>query len=153
AAADAEQRKALEEEIGRKARALIEEKDTAKLTNFVRVLGDTAAGREARLALAELLVKDNAFLEAEQQLLHVRRQNNDPARAGQALEALAHVYLRRGLAEDAAFCYRALGREFAAVAVRDGKTGADLLKEAGDDKRLVPFLEEASPVRKGKVKV
>jgi outer membrane protein assembly factor BamB len=116
------------------------------------VLGASAAGREARLTLAELLDKDNAFLEAEQQLLHVRKQKEDPSQAGRALEALGQLYLRRGLAEDAACSYRTLGREFATVVIRDGKTGADLLKEAGDDKRLTPCLEEKSPLRKGKVK-
>jgi outer membrane protein assembly factor BamB/tetratricopeptide (TPR) repeat protein len=148
-----DKRQLLEAEIERKGQALIAAKDAAKLANFVRVLGGTAPGREARLALAELLVKDNAFLEAEQQLLHVRRQQDDPARAGAALEALARLYLHRGLAADAASCYRALGRDFATIAVRDGKTGADLLRDAGSDKRLVSFLEEASPIRRAKVQV
>jgi len=43
--------------------------------------------------------------------------------------------------EDAVALYMQLGKEFATVPVRDGKTGADFLTGLLTDKRLLPFLE------------
>ena len=46
--------------------------------------------------------------------------------------------------DEASYCYRVLGRDFADVVVRDGKTGGDLYNERFTDKRLLmlPSLDE-----------
>jgi len=53
----------------------------------------------------------------------------------------AEALARAGLTADAVEGYRRLGRDFAAVAVRDGRTGAQLLEEARQDKRLLAGFE------------
>src|SRR5262249_27938109 len=52
------------------------------------------------------------------------------------------LYLRKGLFEDAAGCYRKLGRDFGQIVIRDGKTGAELLDEMAADQRLLPYVDE-----------
>src|SRR5262249_13709153 len=65
----------------------------------------------------------------------------EPAVAARAVEALARLYTSRGLREDAAYCYRLLGTDYARVRLPVGKTGAELFNEAATDKRLLPFLD------------
>src|SRR5207249_4069360 len=69
----------------------------------------------------------------------------EPARAARALDALARLCARKGLLEDAAHYYRLLGRNHARQAVRDGRTGADLSREAALDRRLLPYFDEPAP--------
>ena len=52
---------------------------------------------------------------------------------------------RKGLLEDAVYYYRVLGRDFKDVAVRDGKTGADFLRELHDDPRFLVYLDDPGP--------
>src|SRR5262249_12750312 len=115
-----------------------------------------AAGREARLELAERLLARNDpgdFLAAELHLEHLRLQRDEPPMVARALEALARLRTRRGLLEDAARCYQKLGRDFADTVIRDGKTGADFFHELATDKRFWPYLEEPrSPWAGGSVK-
>jgi hypothetical protein len=54
---------------------------------------------------------------------------------------MIRIYLKRGLYEDAVGFFKQLGTEFADVPVRDGKTGAELLRELFTDKRFLPYLE------------
>jgi outer membrane protein assembly factor BamB len=142
----------INEEVAGRWRALQDGKDPEMLQRFVRAVGDTAAGQEARRLLAERLDKQNAFLAAEQVLLRYR-QLSDPAEAGRALEALARLYAGKALFEDAAFCYRELGRQYASTVVRDGKTGSDLVKAAAADPQVARHLEETDPVPPGGTKV
>src|SRR5262249_4331454 len=60
---------------------------------------------------------------------------------------------RKGMMEDAAHYYRALGEEFPKVKVRDGKTGKDLLDELPTDKRFLPYLDEPGQVWNGPVNI
>jgi outer membrane protein assembly factor BamB/tetratricopeptide (TPR) repeat protein len=153
AASAPEQRQHLEEIVARKWQALRDGGDLAAVRNFVRVFGGgSSLGREARLWLAERLLTDKAYREAELNLLALRRQDDDPLKKGQALEALARLYTDEGLLDDAVWCYRALERDFGTTAVRGDKTGAELLKEVSGDKRFLPWLEPVPPFT-GKLKV
>jgi outer membrane protein assembly factor BamB/tetratricopeptide (TPR) repeat protein len=147
AAATPEQRKPLEDLIASRWDKLQSGAGSVEeLRQFVRLFGTLSpAGREARFRLVERLVdskEPTALLEAERELLLLRSPRESPEIAGRAVEALARLYTRRGLLEDAAYCYRMLGSDFAHVKVRDGKTGADLFDEAATDKRLMPHLDE-----------
>jgi outer membrane protein assembly factor BamB len=125
--------------------------DLDELRGFVRLFGPVCdAGKEARLELVERLIeqKDNAgadkspLLEAEMELNHFRNGHESPELAARATEALARLYTRRGLLEDAAYCYRKLGTTYANIKVRDGKTGRDIYNDTATDKRLLPHLDE-----------
>jgi outer membrane protein assembly factor BamB/tetratricopeptide (TPR) repeat protein len=120
--------------------------DLNELRRFVRLFGPlSAVGREARFHLAERLLEEGepaALLEAEKELNALRAPREAPETAARAVEALARLYTRRGLLEDAAYCYRLLGRDYARVKVRDGKTGSDFYDDAATDKRLMPHLDE-----------
>jgi outer membrane protein assembly factor BamB/tetratricopeptide (TPR) repeat protein len=153
AGAAPEQRKHLEEAIARKWQTLRDDGDVPAVRNFVRVFGGgSALGREARLWLAERLLTDKAYREAELNLLALHRQDDDPLKKGQALEALARLYTDEGLLDDAFWCYRALVRDFGKTAVRGDRTGAEIFKEVSSDKRFLPWLEPVPPFT-GKYKV
>jgi outer membrane protein assembly factor BamB len=155
--ANPEQRKQLEEEIERRRNKAEGGRSSAELRAFLALFGpESAAGREARLALAERLIADRdpgALLEAEKVLNALRTPREAPETAARAVETLARLYVRRGLLEDAAYCYRLLGRDYAKVKVRDGKTGSDFYDTAATDKRLMPYLDDPRPTWGGKLKV
>jgi outer membrane protein assembly factor BamB len=137
------ERKPLEEEIARRWQAVQKSKDREALPRFVAAFGSLfSAGREARLQLAERLMQENRFLEAELQLdqLHGRQEN--PQISARAFEASARLMTRQRLMEDAAYYYRILKRDYANVVVRDGKTGADFFDELTTDKRFLPYLDD-----------
>jgi outer membrane protein assembly factor BamB len=148
--APAAQRAQLEKKIGQRWEAVRTDAgsnpDLEPVRRFVSVFGvQSQVGREARMYLAERLMGETApstLLEAEGQLLSLRRQEEDPALAGQAVEALARLMARKGLLEDAAHYYRILGRDFAKVVVRNGKTGADLFNDLATDKRFLAYVDE-----------
>jgi outer membrane protein assembly factor BamB len=143
AAARPPSRQLLEEGIDKHWKAAQKANDLDALRRFVDVFGDSRVGREARLALAEQLVAAARSLpEAERQLILLSRQKDDPQKAGQAIEALARLMVRRGLREDAVHYYRVLKTEFAATIIRDGKTGADLWEGITTDKRFLPYLHQ-----------
>jgi outer membrane protein assembly factor BamB/tetratricopeptide (TPR) repeat protein len=152
AKANPDQRKPLEEKIAEEWRAVQNSSDLEKLRQFVRVFGSLfSVGKEARLRLAERLIEENAFLEAELNLLQLRQQD-DTVLAARAVEDLARLMIRKGLLEDAAYYFRILGRDYSATVIRDGKTGADLFNEQATDKRFLPYLDELSgPWSGGKV--
>src|SRR5207249_10901156 len=102
-----------------------------------------SVGKESRLRLAERLIEEDAFLEAEMNLLQLRQQD-DAGLAARAVEDLARLMIRKGLLEDAAYYFRILGRDYATTVIRDGKTGADLFNEQATDKRFLPYLDEPS---------
>lgn len=152
-AQDPAKRKQLEEEIAKHWKDIQGASDTEKLRNFVAVFGSLfAVGKDARLQLAERLIdenKDGSLLEAELQLLQVRR-GDDPQRAARAVEMLARLMTRKNMLEDAAYWYRILGREFATTIIRDGKTGADFVNDLATDKRFLPYLDEPTTWNTGK---
>lgn len=135
------QRRPLEAEIASRWQKIKSSEKIEDLQRFVVAFGSQfAAGREARLFLAERLTKENRLLEAELHLLQLRSQQDDRSMAARAAEALAQLMTRRGLLDEAVAYYRILGSEFARVVVRDGKNGAELFKELSADKRYLPYL-------------
>lgn len=148
------QRKPLEDEIANQWRDLRDTNDAARLRSFVTLFGSFSTfGKEARLRLAERLMEEDAFIDAELQALQVYRQENVPL-AARAVELLARLCTRKGLLEDAAYWYRLLGRDYAQVPIRDGKTGGDFYNDLATDKRFLPYLDEAPPLwSRGKIKV
>lgn len=141
-----EQRKPLENKIAQEWASVQKANNLDQLRSFVASFGSLfTVGKEARLQLADRLLTDGfseqAFLEAELHLQQVRRQG-DVQQAARALEAQARLLIKKGLLEDAAFCYRVLGRDFGKTVIRDGKTGADFFNELATDKRFLPFLDE-----------
>ncbi len=156
-AATAQQRKPLEALIAARWEKVRASDKLDDIRHFVRMFGSlSAVGKEARFLLAERLMtqgKATDLLEAERELASFRTPTEAPEVAARAVEALARLYTRRGLREDAAYCYRLLGQEYADVKIRDGKTGSDLFNEAATDKRLLPYLDETSLMPVGRIKV
>lgn len=150
ARATPEKLKPLEARITQELSTIRQGEELDKLRQFVATFGaNITAGREARFLLAEKLmhVKDpSALLEAEKCLLEVRLRAEEPLWVGRAVEALARLWASKGLVEDEAYCYRLLGREFAHVVIRDGKTGEDFYNEKATDKRFLYRLDEPSPL-------
>jgi outer membrane protein assembly factor BamB len=137
-----ERRRPLEEKIAAKWQDVKARRDVHELRGFVAVFGSLfTVGTEARMELAERLIDEKAFLEAEMHLLQVRRQG-DRHLAARATEALARLMLRNNLLEDAAYWYRALAHEFGDTVVRGDKKGAEFLNDLATDKRLLAYLDE-----------
>jgi outer membrane protein assembly factor BamB len=156
AKATPEARMPLEKQIANSWEDVRKSGDTEKLRRFVTMFGALFhAGREARLELAEKLIEENSkgsMLEAEMHLQRLREQKADAKIAARAIEALARLWTRHGLLEDAAYCYAVLNREYADVVVRDGKTGADLFAELATDKRFLPYIDTpAGGMMRGKI--
>ena len=131
----------LEEAIRKRWDAIQKTKSLNDLRRLRRRPGHGDRGREAQLVLAERLIAAKAYLEAEQQLLVLRRQKDDPVKAAQALDRLGQLFIQRGMPRDGVYYYKQLGREFPNVKVRDGKTGAELLDELSTDKHFLPYLD------------
>jgi outer membrane protein assembly factor BamB len=150
AKAKPEQRQPLESLIASKWSEIRGTGDLDSLRKFVTMFGSHfKVGRDARLQLAQRLLEEEgtaSLPEAERQLLLLRRQQEEPALAAQAVEMLARLMARKGLLEDAAFYYRVLGRDFAQVVVRDGMTGDDFYNELATDKRFLPYLDDPGQV-------
>jgi outer membrane protein assembly factor BamB/tetratricopeptide (TPR) repeat protein len=156
AKATPEQRKPLEDKIAEQWDKLRGTNEVEALRAFVALFGSSfAAGRQARLALAERLMadgKEEDLRDAQLQLLQLRGQKDDREAAGRAIEALARLMIRKGLLDHAAHYYRELGRDFAGVTIKDGKTGADFYNDLATDKRFLPYLEDQRQSWNGEVK-
>jgi outer membrane protein assembly factor BamB/tetratricopeptide (TPR) repeat protein len=156
-AADPAARRALEDRVNREWESVRAGNDPARLKDFVAVFGPYfPAGAAAGLRLAEVLLADGseeAVRDAQTHLSYLRASAADPAVRARATEMLAGVMAGNGLLEDAVGLYQQLGREYADVPVRDGKTGADYLTDLLTDKRLLPYLEPARFPLPARVKV
>src|SRR5579883_350259 len=149
-----ENRRPLEKLIADKWNKLRETNDLKELRSFVRMFGSVSdAGKEARLELVERLMEqkdsgeEHPLLEAELELNQFRTGKHSPELAARATEALARLYTRKGLLEDAGYCYRKLGKDYGKIVIRDGKTGQQIYDdEAATDKRLLPYLDDPLPL-------
>jgi outer membrane protein assembly factor BamB/tetratricopeptide (TPR) repeat protein len=149
-----ENRQPLEKLIADKWNKLRETNDLKELRSFVRMFGSVSdAGKEARLELVERLMEqkdsgeEHPLLEAELELNQFRTGKHSPELAARATEALGRLYTRKGLLEDAGYCYRKLGKEYGNTVIRDGKTGRQIYDdEAATDKRLLPYLDDPLPL-------
>ena len=160
AATTPERRKPFQEQMDQDWRAALSAGDAAALDRFVGLYGAIpgslgAAGREARLMLAERLMNQpDRALEAELHLRRLHEQTDSPEIAGRAGYDLARLLTRHGLLAEAVDAYRALARDFPGVAVHDGKTAAALLADLANDKRFVAYLDDPFAARRaGAVRV
>src|SRR5262249_31687520 len=129
ARAKPEQRRLLDDEIVGQWQ-VVQSAGTESVKRFVALYGSVApAGAGTRWRLAGGLVEQpeqGGVLEAELHLLALADGPDQSAIRARAVEALARLLTRQGLMEDALHYYDLLGRDYARVVVRDGKTGADL---------------------------
>ena len=161
AAKDDAVRKPLEEKVSKEWDTVRGANDLVQLENFVKTFGPYfASGREAQFLLAERLMltnNDDDKRKAQSHLLNLIGDAADTkdgkASAARATEALARLLTSRNMMEDAVGMYSRLGLEFPTVAVRDGKTGADIYGDIITDKRLLPSLEPARTISLSKYKV
>jgi outer membrane protein assembly factor BamB len=148
ASATPEARKPLEDRIAQKWDEIKKSNDLNELRKFVAVFGSLfAVGKEARLQLAEKLMDDErpeALIEAERHLSLLRGRDESADLKARAVEMMARLCARKGLMEDAMYFYRMLGHDYPKVMIRDGKTGADMLRSKSMEKPFVPYLEEPS---------
>lgn len=139
-----EQRKPLLEKSRKEWEEVKKSGDLERLRSFVRIFGTSfEAGNEARLMLAERLIGVNTeedLRDAENILLGLKGLSDDTF-AAKSTEALARLYIRKGLLDDAMGLYADLHRSYPKIVVRDGKTGADVFNELITDKRFLPYLE------------
>jgi hypothetical protein len=120
-----------------------------RLARFLALFGGVTEGpgaaiiREARLRLARECARAPFRPRAIDAYLLLREVEREGEAAGaaplaaRALEERARLLTRQGLLGEAAACYRRLGSDFAAVDIEEGRTGAEALAEAAQDKRLL----------------
>jgi hypothetical protein len=141
----AEAKKSLEDRVNKEWDAVKGGNDLKKLREFVAVFGPFFdSGREAQFKLADVLLStknESDAREAQTHLAQLRVSAEDPAIRARATEALAKLMIDNRMMEDAVGLYLQLGKEYANVVIRDGKTGADFLNGLLTDKRLLPYLE------------
>lgn len=139
------QRKPLENKVVEEWKKVKDAADIDNLRGFVKVFGGMfEAGTDAKIMLADKLSSsgnEDDGREAEYMLLAIRDGGEDALAAAKASEALARLYIRKGLLDDAVGMYAELGKRFAKDVIRDGKTGADFFNDLITDKRFLPYLE------------
>ena len=154
-------RKPLEDKVAKEWEAVRGANDLVQLESFVKTFGPYfASGREAQFLLAERLMltnNDDDKRKAQSYLLNLIGDAGDTKEgklsAARATEGLARLLTGRNMMEDAVGMYARLGSDFPTIAVRDGKTGADIYGDIITDKRLLPSLEPARVVSLSKYKV
>lgn len=155
-AVNADAKKSLEERVNKEWEQVKGGNDLKKLREFVAVFGPFFdAGREAQFRLADVLLstKNEADArEAQTHLSQLRVSAEDPVIRARATEALAKLMIDNRMMEDAVGLYMQLGKEYADLVIRDGKTGADFLNGLLTDKRLLPYLEPSRYPMPGRVK-
>ncbi len=159
-AKDPAARKPLEDKVAKEWDEVKGANDLPRLRAFVKAFGPYFAnGRDAQFLLADKLTAtndDGHRREAQDLLLNLVAQaddDRDAPTAARATDALARVLTDRGLTDDALGLYRRIAERFPTSAVREGKTGADLLGELIADKRYLPSLESDRPPSINKYKV
>ena len=139
------QRRPLENKVIEEWKRVKNTNNIDALRGFVKVFGGMFdAGVDAKILLADKLSaggNEDDTREAEYMLLAIRDGATEPLAAAKATEALARLYIRKGLLDDAVGMYSELGKEHAKLVIRDGKTGADFFNDLITDKRFLPYLE------------
>lgn len=126
----------IERAIEARLKAAIEADTAESLRHFLDYIGDHPTAGKARRELVRRLKDSGRYLEAEL-VLWREQESSDPAVAAVAVAELAEMLRQAKRPEDAAICYRRLGREFADVVCLEGKTG----------KEVVAALPKTGPVR------
>ena len=123
---------------------------TDALRQFLDYLGDTEAGGKARAEMVRRLKDAGRWLDAEL-VLEEQQRSSDRSVAGAALAELAELLRQAQRPEDAAWCYRRLGEQFADVACLGGKTGKELLDSLPEGGPIRQVLRRDSQWPVGKV--
>lgn len=150
AKATPEERKPLEDVIRKELDEVRKSGSLRDLRYLVRLFGSRLqVSREAQMELARRLTAkaDNlSLIQAELHLKRLQSATEDRELGAQAVELLAQISLKKESMEDAAFYYHILGRDFADVVVRDGKTGEEITRDLPTDRRLMLHLNVPEPV-------
>ncbi|OHB70721.1 MAG: hypothetical protein A2V70_17120 [Planctomycetes bacterium RBG_13_63_9] len=176
---DAQQRSAaIDQAIEGRLEAAFELPNVAPLRRFLDYFGDHPTAAKARRELFLRLKRSDQLLEAEMVLWQQRqspeeaypraavsmdservnseRVNSDRVNSegwdGPAVAELAEMLRQSKQPEDAALCYRRLGREFSDVVCLSGKTGRELL-DALPDEAIRRVLRRDTEWPIGKVEV
>jgi outer membrane protein assembly factor BamB len=112
------------------------------LEEFAALFGPLCAqGQKAKLLLAERLLGEKQFEQAQIKLWALAKQA-EPEIAALALDALARLNTKLGELENAAFFYRTLAQKYPKIIIRDGKTAEEVYLDLATDKRFLPYLDE-----------
>ncbi len=142
---DANAKRILEERVQKEWSSVKEGNDLQRLRQFVIIFGPYFnVGAEAQFLLADKLLETNNEAdarEAQNLLAQLRVTADEPTVRARAIESLARYMVKNQLMEDAVGLFMQLGREYANVTVRNGKTGNDYMTDLLTDKRLLLYLE------------
>lgn len=123
--AKADERRTMNAAIDARFDRAIEDGSVAALRHVLGFFGDHARAIEARQQLAEALVLEGAYLEAELELLRLE-QSRDPATSNAATARLALLLHDLGREDDAASYFSRLRGQLNKVVCLNGKTGGQL---------------------------
>lgn len=151
-AQDAAVRGQIQQRVEQRLQAALEAGTLEPLQQFEDYFGDLPAGTLARRELVRRLAESGKWLDAEM-VLWPDFVAPDPARAGAATIAMAELLRRAGRPADAAFCYRRLRDQLAAVDCGEGKTGAELFAALPADDPVRQACQAPPDWPQGKVEV
>ncbi|MGE5192941.1 MAG: PQQ-binding-like beta-propeller repeat protein, partial [Deltaproteobacteria bacterium] len=138
--------RAFEDQIAGDLAAAFAAKDAEALRRLLTASGDGATADMARLQLAQLLIEQGRFQQAETVLLACR-ESRRAATAGQATRLLAELWNQRGLHHDAALLLAEIGTRFADAQVAPPQRGAEWLSAfPRDDPAFEAYRRLAPPV-------
>ena len=132
--------------------AALDSEDANALRVFLQYFGGHPISQTARARLVGRLEQSGRLLEAEM-VLWRQQASADRAEAAAAVLALAELLARHDRLDDAAACYRLLGRQYAEVVCRDGRTGGEVLTSMAEQEPLYDLLGPRTGWPTGRVDV
>ena len=123
--AQGDARAALDRAVQSRFETAVKEDTVESLEQFLTYFGGQPIAQQTRRRLLAKAIETQQYLRAEM-LLRSWEGSSSVQDRGWAMSELASMLRQAGQAEDAAVCYARLQRDFAEVACRDGKTGAQL---------------------------
>jgi len=150
--ADDEAAAAIDRVVEARMQTALQEPNLLPLQRFLDYFGDHPAADKVRRELFRRLKNADQLLQAEL-LLWPQQRSPDPEVAGPATAELAEMLHQAKRPEDAAVCYRRLGREFSDVVCLGGKTGKELFEALPDDGPVKQALNDRADWPSGKVEV
>ncbi len=133
-------------------KAALEEGKPQAVHRFLEYFAGQPIADEARRHLARQYRESGELLAIERLLRHEER-SQEVERRGAAVAELAEMLRGEKRWRDAALCYARLGREWAEVACRDGRTGRELVDALSDDDPVRDHLRLESSWPTGEVLV
>jgi outer membrane protein assembly factor BamB len=142
--ATASERNEMDREVAARLERAVQAAGSAPLRNFLAFYGALPNADIAREKLANRLIEEEAYAEAEQ-LLRQLELSTDIPRAAAATARYAALLTTVKRPDDAALYYRRLADRFADVECLDGKTGRQLVSEIAETADVRRFLEPGDP--------